>query len=163
MKLESIHVVMEEDECPDLSYLDTEYDLITERIYMVDQNGEEQYAEEKVTGINIISSCRYNQADVETHGWREVKRWIDEDAETRNSHGDSWISVGIFATASITDGRNQVKVSTPGVWGIEYRFRRDDQIESVAGEEVASLAETLRKIGIPDVEIEGTGWSWDYA
>ena len=163
MKLESIHVVMEEDEYPDLSYLDTAYDLVTEEFYEIDQNGEGRYVGERTTGIDIISSCRYCQADVETHGWREVKRWIDEDDETRRNYGESWICVGIFAVASITDGRNQVKVSTPGLWGIEYSFRRDDHIESIAGEEVASLAETLRKIGIPDVEIANTEWLWDEA
>jgi len=161
MKLESIHVVMEEDEYPDLSYLDTAYDLVTEEFYEIDQNGEGRYAEEKVTGINIISSCRYNQADVETHGWREVKRWIDEDDETRRNYGESWICVGIFAVAIVTDGRTQVKVSTPGLWGIEYSFRRDDHIESIAKEEVASVTETLRKLGIPDTEIENMEWVWD--
>ena len=163
MKLESIHVVMEEDECPDLSYLDTAYDLVTEEFYEIDQNGEGRYVGERTTGIDIISSCRYCQADVETHGWREVKRWIDEDDETRRNYGESWICVGIFAVAIVTDGRTQVKVSTPGLWGIEYSFRRDDHIESIAGEEVASLAETLRKIGIPDVEIANTEWLWDEA
>ena len=163
MKLESIHVVMEEDEYPDLSYLDTAYDLVTEEFYEIDQNGEGRYVGERTTGIDIISSCRYCQADVETHGWREVKRWIDEDAETQNNYGESWICVGIFAVAIVTDGRTQVKVSTPGLWGIEYSFRRDDHIESIAGEEVASLAETLRKIGIPDVEIANTEWLWDEA
>jgi hypothetical protein len=157
MKLESIHVVMEEDEYPDLSYLDTAYDLVTEEFY----NGEGRYVGERTTGIDIISSCRYCQADVETHGWREVKRWIDEDDETRRNYGESWICVGIFAVAIVTDGRTQVKVSTPGLWGIEYSFRRDDHIESIAKEEVASVTETLRKLGIPDTEIENMEWVWD--
>jgi len=130
----SIYKLIEEDDCPDLSWLET----------IQDQDG------------NIISSCRYSNDDFKKYGKEKVQEWIDQDRERLESYGVGWYMVGVRAAAEIYipfgDFFVVQTIESPGLWGIESDSG-EDYFKETFKSELKILEEMLRKLNVAGVEV----------
>ena len=123
--LESIRMVEEVDQYPDLSWLETE----------LDEAG------------NIVSSCRYTQADLRKYGRKKVMAWIKEDRERLTSYGTIWWMVGIYAEAKLLVKGVVQTIRSGGLWGIESDSDPSYKQE-VARDELSLLRDLLTTLAV---------------
>ena len=115
--LRSLEIRTITDYEPDLSWLETEWELETVPTRNFSYNNRTKW--QMITGLNIISSCRYSQSDVKKYGWKQIRKWIEQDTERLEMYGHSWVMVGVRATATILVGNVVLAIDSPGLWGIE--------------------------------------------
>lgn len=132
------------DEDPDLSYLENEYDSLSQ---------------------TVVTSCRASQADVEKYGWETVKGWLDKDAERLASYGRAWGMLGVQATGELhiphdswtskgTDrGWIIQTLTTPGLWGVESDSDQS-YLDEVGAEEVETLWGMAEALGCVREKVE---------
>lgn len=125
------------DECPDLSYLESDYEY-TE----ASRDDEGRFTPAHLT---IKSSCQFSQKDVEEDGIAKVLGWIRQNEERLEAYNrGSWWCVGIVAEATILlphgTARKIQTISSGGLWGIEsdssndyFKSEEDGQIDEVLG------------------------------
>jgi len=129
--VDAVRVKWDVDEFPDLSWLETEL---------------------SEDGKTIISSCRYDQKDLDEHPIR-IRRYIKQDYRRLNSYGDSWIMMGCVAEAEVkykignTENYRVEVLSSGGLWGIESDSD-DDHKTSIAWQELDDLKAHLEKFGV---------------
>ena len=153
------------DDDPDLSYLETEFEEITND-------------DEEVVGITILDSARYNEDTIKEYGWKKVLQWITEDRERLESHGQTWWCVGLRREAKIEitqpgEGHiiRHIKIESSGLWGIESDAG-EEYFQEVAQQEDLDLRALLSELGFSELElkrafepeiVEVPSWVLEYA
>lgn len=125
------------DESPDLSWLETEM-----------KDGK------------IISSARYTNDDIKTHGLAKVKKWIAEDHKRLDSYGTEWVMTGIIAHAEVLIPKKTippsyqiVSLQSGGLWGIESDSDKS-YLKSIKSDELEDLADNLAAFGIKGSKVK---------
>lgn len=139
--IEKIKAVKECDTDADLSWLDTEYEVIE------DDNG-------KMTDLIIIKSCRYTQDEINDKNMEEYLNYIKQDLHRLETYGSQWCMVGVRVIAEIRINGVWQQIHSAGLWGIESDSDYD-YFKQVALEEVAELKSMLLEIGLPEDYIDG--------
>jgi hypothetical protein len=107
----------------------------------------------------IINSARYSNSDVDSEGWDQVKKWIDEDHKRlEDFENNKWDANGVIATARVKYpiGGNNWRLewlSSGGLWGVESDCG-DDYMQEVVDGELERLKQHLEKFGVNTSDFE---------
>lgn len=145
MHIESLSIVAEIDEHPDLSHLGE---------FSTDPGPEDRTIDRSERGAMGRHEKRYFVAPE----WVDDPDHVEENWRRAEAYGDTWVNVGVMARAVVTiDGIYQ-SLRSGGVWGVESDAS-DDHLETLAREELGELLDVLAAIGLSPEEGRTVEWS----
>ena len=129
-ELISVKVVWEDEEHPDVSYL-----------------------ESKIVNGKVEDSCRYTQNEYDANP-EQVMKWVEEDMHRLETYGEHWIMMGCKAKAIINvpiqhNSENSIiqTITSGGLWGIESDST-PEYLKEVETEELECLRLQLEALGV---------------
>lgn len=144
-RIDYIRVKWEIDESPDYSYLETKL---------------------SEDGKKIISSCRYDQDELDQHPIR-TRRYIKEDMQRLEKFNSGELcSYGCMAEAEVSYPLNEnrdrkiERFTSGGLWGIESDTNQSYR-EDTAKEQLEDLREHLKRFNIEEIRrrwVNGDYW-----
>ena len=129
LRLDKITIEWKEDDCPDVSYLET----------TIDQNGK-------------IHSCRYTQEELEDCP-KLTRRYIKEDMERLSNFGKTWVMLSCVAKAEVSypineSGDRRIETfRSGGLYGVESDSD-SEYLKEVEKEQIEDLKQHLEHFNV---------------